>query len=152
MRYKAALFDLDGTLTDSGEGIIQTGICAAKEKGIAIPDRAQLLRMRGPALIWSFTTLFGTTEKEALELIKAYRRYYPTVGPAHTTVFPGIPEALKALKDAGIRLFVCTAKYDVQARMLCETFHIAEFFEKIYGTGDPELHETKDQIIERILE
>ena len=151
MRYKAALFDLDGTLTDSGEGIIQTGICAAKEKGIAIPDRAQLLRMRGPALIWSFTTLFGTTEEEALELIRIYRRYYPTVGPAHTTVFPGIEEMLRTLKDAGMRLFVCTAKYDMQARMLCEAFHIDGYFEEIYGTGDPELHETKADIIRRIL-
>ena len=151
MRYKAALFDLDGTLADSGEGIIQTGICAAKEMGFAIPDRAQLLRMRGPALIWSFTTLFGSTEEEALELIKIYRRYYPTVGPAHTTVFPGIVEMLQMLKDAGMRLFVCTAKYDVQARMLCEAFHIDGYFEEIYGTGDPELHDTKADIILRIL-
>lgn len=151
MRYQTVIFDLDGTLTDSGEGIIQCGICAAKEMGFEIPPREKLELMRGPALKWSFTTLFGMTEEQAYEAIGIYRKYYTTVGLEYNGVFDGVPEMLEKLTDAGMRVYVATAKYQKHARLVCRKVGIRKRIHGVYGSGNPKKHEGKDAIIARIL-
>ncbi len=151
MRYQTVIFDLDGTLTDSGEGIIQCGICTAKEMGIEIPPREKLLLMRGPALKWSFTTLFDMTEEQAYEAIQIYRKYYTTVGLQYNGAFDGVFEMLETLTKAGMRVYVATAKYQKHARLVCRKTGIRRRLHGVFGSGDPKKHEGKDAIIARIL-
>lgn len=151
MRYKTVIFDLDGTLTDSGEGIIQCGICAAKEMGVEIPPREKLLLMRGPALKWSFTTLFGMSEEQTYQAIQIYRKYYTTVGLEYNGTFDGVLEMLEKLTAAGMRVYVATAKYQKHGRLVCRKVGIRKRIHGVFGSGDPKKHEGKDAIIARIL-
>ena len=151
MRYKTVIFDLDGTLTDSGEGIIQCGMRAAKDMGVEIPPREKLLLMRGPALKWSFTTLFGMTEEQTYEAIQIYRKYYTTVGLEYNGTFDGVLEMLEKLTAAGMRVYVATAKYQKHGRLVCRKVGIRKRIHGVYGSGNPKKHTGKAEIIARIL-
>ena len=151
MKYRTVIFDLDGTLTDSGEGIIQSAICAAKEMNYPIPPREKLLLMRGPALRWSFTTLFGMNEEQTYEAIRISRRSYKTVGLQHNGTFDGALEMLEKLRAAGLRVYIATAKYQRHGRLVCRKLGIRKRVDGVYGSGNPKHADDTSVIIARIL-
>ncbi len=129
---KAILFDLDGTLTDSGEGIMNCAILALEHFGLPIPTREELRVIVGPPLDQSFIR-FGVPADRTDEAIKVYRSRYTTVGKFENFPYPGIPEALQALKDAGHRLFVATSKPENMSVEILEKFGLSQYFELICG-------------------
>ena len=83
------LFDLDGTLTQSEEGIWNCAKHAAKEMGLPEPDAATLRKFIGPPLTYSFQTYLGMTAEQAEEAQKIYRARYTTVGMYENRAYPG---------------------------------------------------------------
>ena len=98
------LFDLDGTLTRSEEGIWNCARHTLRTMGYPEPDAVTLRQYIGPPLFWSFRNLAGMGEEEALRAIDIYRARYNTVGLFENRVYPGIRAALRALKKAGAHL------------------------------------------------
>lgn len=129
---KAVLFDLDGTLTDSGEGIINCAILALKHFGLPIPTREEMRVFVGPPLDQSFIN-HGVPADKADEAIRVYRSRYTTVGKFENFPYPGIRELLEKLKAAGCRLFVATSKPEGMSVEILEKFELAQYFEKICG-------------------
>jgi phosphoglycolate phosphatase len=97
MTPKTILFDLDGTLTDSGEGIMKCAQLALEHYGIHVPDYRTLRVFVGPPLHESFVK-FGVPQEEAENAIKIYRSRYLTVGKFENFPYPGIEDLLKKLK------------------------------------------------------
>ena len=109
--YKYAFFDLDGTLTDSGPGIIDSAIVALKRFGIEIKDRKDLYPFIGPPLSESFRDMFGLNEYDVKLAIQYYREHYNVHSIfAGNSVYEGIEDLLKILKEKGIKLVVATSK------------------------------------------
>ena len=106
---KAILFDLDGTLTDSGEGIINCAIYAMERFGIPIPTREYMRSFVGPPLHESFQRV-GMTPQQAEEAVTVYRERYIPIGKFENTPYPGIRELLEKLRADGHRLYVATSK------------------------------------------
>ncbi len=129
---KNILFDLDGTLTDSGEGIINCAILALEHFGLPIPSREALRVIVGPPLDQSFIR-FGVPADRTDEAIRVYRSRYTTVGKFENYPYPGIRETLQALKAAGHRLFVATSKPEGMSVEILEKFELAQYFELICG-------------------
>ncbi len=129
---KAVFFDLDGTLTDSGEGIINCAILALEHFGLPIPTREELRVFVGPPLDQSFIN-HGVPADKADEAIRVYRSRYTTVGKFENFPYPGIRELLEKLKAAGCRLFVATSKPEGMSIEILEKFELAHYFEKICG-------------------
>lgn len=129
---KTILFDLDGTLTDSGEGIINCAILALEHFGLPIPSREALRVIVGPPLDQSFIR-FGVPADKTDEAIRVYRSRYTTLGKYENFPYPGIREALQALKDAGHRLFVATSKPEDMSVDILTKFGLAPYFEIICG-------------------
>lgn len=129
---KNILFDLDGTLTDSGEGIINCAILALEHFGLPIPSREALRVIVGPPLDQSFIR-FGVPAERTDEAIRVYRSRYTTVGKFENYPYPGIRETLQALKAAGHRLFVATSKPEGMSVEILEKFELAQYFELICG-------------------
>ena len=129
---KNILFDLDGTLTDSGEGIINCAILALEHFGLPIPSREALRVIVGPPLDQSFIR-FGVPADRTDEAIRVYRSRYTTVGKFENYPYPGIQETLQALKAAGHRLFVATSKPEGMSVEILEKFELAQYFELICG-------------------
>lgn len=132
MTKKAIFFDLDGTLTDSGEGIINCAVLALEHFGIPVPSQEEMRVFVGPPLGQTFLR-FGIPEAQVDEAIAVFRSRYKTVGKFENFPYPGIHETLQALKDQGHRLFVATSKPEIQAKEIMEHFGLAEFFEQIVG-------------------
>ena len=132
MTKKAIFFDLDGTLTDSGEGIINCAVLALEHFGIPVPSQEEMRVFVGPPLGQTFLR-FGIPEAQVDEAIAVFRSRYKTVGKFENFPYPGIHETLQTLKDQGHRLFVATSKPEIQAKEIMEHFGLAEFFEQIVG-------------------
>ncbi len=129
---KTILFDLDGTLTDSGEGIMNCAILALEHFGLPIPTREALRVIVGPPLDQSFIR-FGVPADRTDEAIRVYRSRYTTVGKYENFPYPGIREALQALKDAGHKLYVATSKPQDMSVDILTKFELAPYFEIICG-------------------
>lgn len=132
MSKKAIFFDLDGTLTDSGEGIMNCAELALRHFGLPIPAREKMRVFVGPPLDQTFIK-FGVPAQKAQEAIEVFRSRYRTVGKFENFPYPGIREALQTLKEQGHRLFVATSKPEVLANEVLGHFELAEFFEQIAG-------------------
>ncbi|WP_158813689.1 HAD hydrolase-like protein [Methylocapsa sp. S129] len=132
-----AIFDLDGTLTDSRPGILRSTRYALGRlnettgKAIPIPEESALDFMIGPPLRNTFATLVGDDLVEPM--MSFYRERYATIGLFENAVYRGVPEALEVLRAAGRRLFVATSKNEADARRVLDHFGLAKFFAEIYG-------------------
>lgn len=132
MTKKAIFFDLDGTLTDSGEGIMNCAALALEHFGLPVPDREQMRVFVGPPLDQTFIR-FGVPADRTDEAIAVFRSRYRTVGKFENFPYPGIRETLQTLKAQGHRLFVATSKPEVLANEVLNHFDLARYFEQIAG-------------------
>ena len=107
---KYFFFDLDGTLCDTGEGVLNGVIFALSHFGINVTDKASLGGFMGPPLDDSFRRFFGFNDEQASEAVKIYREYYSETGVLEFTPYDGIKELLISLKNDGRKLFVATSK------------------------------------------
>jgi phosphoglycolate phosphatase len=127
-------FDLDGTLTDSCEGIIRCVNHALGELGYASERDDRLRGMIGQPLTRIFGAVIpGAGDAEIDRAIAAYRARFDAAGIFENAVYPGIPEALGALRRAGRRMHVVTAKPHVSARRVLEHFALDTYFDAVHG-------------------
>ena len=130
------LFDLDGTLTQSEEGIWNCAKHAAKEMGFPEPDAATLRKFIGPPLLHSFRTYLGMTEEQAEEAQRIYRARYTTVGMYENRVYPGIRTMLRTLWQQGAKLGVVTGKPAYPTGKILEHFGFDRFLSAVVCASD----------------
>lgn len=148
---KTILFDLDGTLTDSGEGIINCATLALRHFGLPIPSYADMRTFVGPPLRDSFIR-FGVPADQADEAIRVYRSRYIPTGMFENTPYPGIRELLEALRAEGCTLYVATSKPEEMSVTILEKFDLAKYFHRICGASIDSSRSTKDAVIAYLLE
>lgn len=130
--WKTILFDLDGTLTDSAPGIINSITCALDRFGIH-EEPEDLFKFIGPPLHESLPKFYGFTPEQTAEAIRAFREYFVEKGWRENAPYPGVGNLLQGLKAAGLRLMVATSKPEVQAVRILKHFGLADYFERILG-------------------
>lgn len=148
---KTILFDLDGTLTDSGEGIINCAIVALEHFHLPIPSREALRVFVGPPLQESFLR-FGVPADRVDEAIAVYRSRYIPIGKFENIPYPGIRELLEALKAEGHKLYVATSKPETMSVEILEHFGLAKYFDQICGASMDASRSTKEAVIAYLLE
>ena len=147
---KSILFDLDGTLTDSGEGIINCAIYTLEAFGLPIPSREALRTIVGPPLHESFVR-FGVAEADAERAVEKYRERYVPIGAYENTPYPGIRELLEKLRSDGHRLYVATSKPEGMSVDILNHFDLAKYFTKICGASMDTSRSTKEAVIAYLL-
>lgn len=148
---KTILFDLDGTLTDSGEGIINCAAMTLERFGLPVPSREQMRVFVGPPLGDTFVQ-FGIPPERVQEAIEIFRSRYVPIGKYENVPYPGIRELLEALKNQGHTLFVATSKPEVTAVEVLEHFQLSEYFQMICGAALDQSRITKSEVIAFLLE
>ena len=143
------LFDLDGTLTDSGEGITKCAQLALDHFGIHIEDRTQLRCFVGPPLRESFPK-FGVPEDRVEEAIAVFRSRCLTVGKFENVPYSGIAELLGRLKAHG--LYVATSKPESTAVEILDKFELSPYFTRICGASMDSGRDSKEAVIAYLLE
>lgn len=147
---KAIFFDLDGTLTDSGEGIINCATLALKHFGLPVPSREEMGVFVGPPLDQTFLK-FGVPADKTQEAVDVFRSRYLVVGKFENTPYPGIRELLEKLKEQGHRLFVATSKPESTAVEILHKFELAQYFEVICGATMDGIRVHKADVIAYLL-
>ena len=137
------LFDLDGTLTQSEEGIWNSVKHTAARMGYPEPDADMLRKFIGPPLIWSFRELMGMGPEEAEEAQRIYRERYNTIGLFENRVYPGVRCALRTMRRAGIHLGIVTGKPAGPTERILEHFGLRRWMECVVCATDG--HAEKDQ-------
>ena len=145
------LFDLDGTLTESGPGIISSVRYALAKMGGPVLDDQELRLFIGPPLLDSFRDVCGFDPAEVAVAIAAYREYYATDGQFENSVYDGIPELLTALHEAGRTLAVATSKAEVFASSILDHFALTEYFTTVVGSELDGRRTAKSEIITEAL-
>jgi phosphoglycolate phosphatase len=148
--FDTLLFDLDGTLTDSTEGIVKCLEYALERMGYDIPEDTN--KFLGPPLYTSFAEFCGMNEEQVNEAVRIFRERYSTVGLFENRVYDGVPEMLKRLRDGGKRIMVATSKPEVYAVRIFDRFGLSPFFEIVGGANINGTRNNKDEVIEYVLE
>lgn len=147
---KTILFDLDGTLTDSGEGIINCATLGLEHFGLPVPDRKAMEVFIGPPLHEIFVK-FGVPADRADEAVAVYRSRYNTVGKFENAPYPGVIELLQTLKEHGHTLLVATSKPEGLAVEIMEKFGLAPYFDRICGASLDRSRSSKEDVIAYLL-
>ena len=151
MTKKAIFFDLDGTLTDSGEGIMNCAALALEHFGLPVPSREEMRVFVGPPLDKTLIQ-FGVPADKTREAIEVFRSRYVTVGKFENFPYPGIREALEALKAQGHRLFVATSKPETVSVDILKKFDLFKYFELVCGATFDRSRDTKASVIAYLLD
>lgn len=151
MKKKAILFDLDGTLTDSGEGIINCAILALEYFGLPIPDRETLRVFVGPPLRDTFYK-FGVAEEDLDKAVEVYRSRYIPIGKYENHPYPGIEQMLAKLKADGHQLYVATSKPEEMSKDILNKFDLAQYFDIVCGATLDGSRDSKADVIAYLLE
>lgn len=148
---KNLLFDLDGTLVDSAEGILSSVRKALTDMHSDIPDEKKLLTFIGPPLIESFTELFDSDREKAEEAVKLFRKHYSSEDCLKCTPYYGITTALDELEKVGFRLFVATSKPEMFALRILEKFDMYRYFTDIAGSDAENTRSKKAEVISYLM-
>jgi len=151
MTKKAIFFDLDGTLTDSGEGIINCVTLALEHFNLPVPPRESMGVFVGPPLDQTLQQ-HGVPADRTDEAIAVFRSRYNTVGVYENHPYPGIRTLLERLNAQGHRLFVATSKPEEMALLVLKHFGLADCFERICGATQDSSRVEKADVIAYLLQ
>ena len=149
--YKAILFDLDGTLTDSGEGITKSVQYALEKIGKPEPDLEKLRVFVGPPLLEQFEQYAGIDRETERKAVEIYRERYAPIGVYENELYPGIQELLSGLKQRGYKLAIASSKPENFVRIVAEYFHIDSYFDEMVGSEPNGERTNKTEVIEEAL-
>jgi len=151
MRYKAVLFDVDGTLLDTSEGIVKSVEETIEHFKLKTMPHEELMRFIGPPIEWSFEGKCGVPKENLAEVAAYFRDRYSNHNLLGAEVYDGVYEFLDFLRDSGIAIGIATYKKQDYAEKLLRHFHFDDYTDVIYGS-DYEGKLRKADIIDLCIE
>lgn len=145
------LFDLDGTITDSASGITASLIHTLEQLGRPTPRPSELLEFIGPPIMDGFAAM-RIPEDQRQRALEIYREEYQARGAFDSTLYPGVPEVLHAVHDAGIPLALATSKPERQAKRILAHYGLDHLFTFIGGGSDDETRSEKEDVVAWVLD
>ena len=149
---KHLLFDLDGTIIEPKEGIVNSIRRAADLMGAVMPTEEELHQLIGPPIMDSFQEKLKLSYEQALKAVDYFRNYYAETGIHQNALFPGIADVLHALKQEGYILYVATSKPTVFAKEILEEHALDTYFVEIVGCNLDNSRSDKTEIIDYIVQ
>lgn len=150
--YDYYIFDFDGTLVDSSEGIYNSIIYALKEFGIEENDREKLRYFIGPPLFHSFKHIYGVNDEDSNWLVAKYRERYKVKGCAESLVYEGVPEMLEQLKQRGKKIAIASSKPKQFVDEISEHLGIFSYYDYVSAESFDKTHSSKEALINAVLE
>lgn len=133
MRYKLVIFDFDGTIADTSDGIIDSYQYALGKMGREVPSIEELYNLIGGNLLDIYIKYFGFSEMDARKVIKIYRERYAQVGVHKAKLYSGFKQLLVSLKMEGVKIGIATLKAEKFARLMIEELEISGLFDCVCG-------------------
>ncbi len=152
MKYDNVIFDFDGTISDTSEGVIASIKYAFERLGVDVGVDFDYARFIGPALMDSFQRFVGLTHEQAKLATAAYREVYTPKNVYLCSLYDGVIEMLETLRANGIRLSIASAKPENQLKKAVDALGISDYFDVVCGQTDDKIeHNDKSDIIRRAI-
>lgn len=152
MRYKNILFDFDGTLTDSKEGITKSVQYALSKFGISVDNLDKLDKFIGPPLIDSFMEYCNFSREDAEAAVEYYRDRFSKKGIHEHRAYEGVRNLLIKLKENGFNLFVATSKPTVYASGMLKDLKLFSYFHAVVGCELNGIRNKKGEVINYVID
>ena len=147
-KYDYVIFDFDGTVVDTGEGILKSLQYSFREMGREVPELDDLKKFIGPPIYYSYTTYYGVSEEEVGEYIKKYRERYKVKGIYECELYDGMTQLLDSLKAKGIKIGIASSKPMHLIYSVADYLKITDKFDAIVGVKiDDSNHSSKTQLV-----
>lgn len=146
-KYHTVMFDLDGTLSDSAQGVHDGVVAAVKAMGMPLPDLSDRSKYIGPPLLSTFQRLCGMTQEQSQRALYLYRDAYEKDGKYKNVLYQDIEQLLADLKASGAKVVVTTSKFDVFANDVLEFLHIRDYFDLVCGSNLDGSRKEKAEVI-----
>ena len=150
--YDYYLFDFDGTLCDTTEGIFNSVIYSLHCFGIEEDDREKLRFFVGPPLFESYKTLYGVSDDEAKYLIEKYRERYRVKAAEESALYNGITEMLQKLKAKGKKIAIASSKPEIFVKEISNYHKISQYYDFISAEQLNKNHSSKEELINTCLD
>lgn len=147
---RAVLFDLDGTIINSEEGITKCVQYALKAYGVDEPDLKKLLCFIGPPLDPVFRERYGMTEEQAWEAVQKYRERFDVKGIFECCLYDGVAEVIRSLKKKGYVLALASSKPELACKRILEHFELLPYFDEVVGATLDGSISTKEEVLEEL--
>ena len=145
--FTVVLVDLDGTIMDSAPGITATLTRTLERMGLPVPPPSRLVEFVGPPILDGLRDLAGLDPAQSQTALKLYRTDYGDTGAFDARPYPGIRQALEAIRNSGPTLAVATSKPEEQAKRILDHFGLADLFAVVAGASDDETRSEKADVI-----
>ena len=152
MKNKLIIFDLDGTIVDSKEGILNGARYALDKMGIKNESLPNLMRFIGPPLSYSFSVFYNMSDDLQVEAVKYYREFYDDIGGKQLYVYEGMIDLLKELHEYGFRLAIASAKVDYAVKNVANNIGVSQLFEIIAGSIPNGRRSAKDELSKYVID
>lgn len=152
MKYKYVIFDLDGTLSDSKEGITKSVQYALEKVGIIEENLEDLEHFVGPPMVEQYIKAYGMSKDKAFETLGYYRERYTPIGIYETKAYPGVVEVLEVLKDNGVKIGMATSKPEGMAVEVAKFLEIEKYFDIICGADLKGPRQSKADVLNKLFE
>lgn len=150
MKYKLIVFDFDGTIADTSDGILDAHIYALSFMNKSVPPNEELRRLIGGQLLKTYTNVFGFSEEQAKIAVKAYRKRYAEIGIKKAVLYPKFEDLLKYLKKKGYMIGVATLKAERFADEMLKEFEIRDYFDVVCGMDEND-NADKASLVEKCI-
>lgn len=150
-KYKNILLDLDGTIIDSGSGIMKSVQYVLDHFSMYHEPEEKLRKFIGPALIDSFMNFYGFSKEKAEEAVEYFRDYYPEKGMFDAFIYPGMRECIEKMAGDGKKLVLLTSKPIFFASQILQHFGLSDYFFMEIGPDLSEQSSDKTRLIEKAL-
>ncbi len=152
-KFDYVIFDFDGTIVDTGEGILKSLQYSFEQMGNDVPSMEELKRFIGPPVYYSYTHFYGISEDEVDAYIKKYRERYTEKGVYECHLYDGMSELLDALRERGIKVGVASSKPLRLIYAVADYLDITDKFDAIVGVRvDDSNHSTKTGLVLEAME
>ena len=149
---KVLLFDFDGTLFDTGPGVMNCVVYALEHLGITERDENKLRKFMGPPLYDMFREMYGLDDAQGREALRLYRERYQPTGIWECAPYPGIMELLKKLREFGYLLAVATSKPTPSALRILERYDMDSLFDYVCGSEFDGTRSRKSEVVAAVLD
>lgn len=148
MRYDSVIFDFDGTVADTGEGVFHAIRYAIEKQGLPQPPDSEMRRFIGPPLKESFGEFFPWIDAECIDrLIELYREDYSAGGIYRFKLYDGMEKLLTDLKNAGIKTAIASSKPDFFIKQILDKCGLDKYFDVPVGAANEDVHADKAEIV-----
>ncbi len=151
--FDYVIFDFDGTVADTGEGILKSLQYSFTAMGDPAPDLSDLKKFIGPPVYYSYTHFYGISDDRVDLYIKKYRERYREKGIYESKVYPGLKEIIVSLKEKNIKVGIASSKPENLIYSVANYLGITDLFDAIVGVkSDNSKHSTKAGLISQVID